>query len=321
MPENPEVLTTVDMMNFYMINKTISNINFISGKHYEDSPDDYELLLEDLPLMVDKVYCKGKQIVIQLSKDSIILDDSKESDAPKKWWILNHLVMTGSWQLQCKEEQESYVRCRIEFDKREQNGEFDIESIDFIDIRDLGKFDFINDVEVLNSRLSSIANGFIGDFIIDFKTFKTNISKCKKASLITKLRDQKSICSGIGNYLISEIMYEAQLSYLLKCNELSNSQIRKLYNSCKLIITQSYIHGGLSVENYVNIYGEKGTYEQFLKVYRKDGKNGRTSCDPYGNKVVSIKKGQTFWYVPGLQRKDLNDPDVSIEFESESDND
>lgn len=295
MPENPEVLTTVDMMNFYMINKKISNINFISGKHYVDSPEDYELLIENLPLKVDRVYCKGKQIVMQLSNPD---------DETKKWWILNHLVMTGSWQLKCKEEHESYVRCRIEFEKLESNGSFDIDSIDFVDIRDFGKFEFINDIDHITSRLSNLANGFIGDFIINFETFKLNISKCKKASLISKLRDQKSICSGIGNYLISEIMYDARLSHLLKCNEITDIQIKTLYDSCKLIITQSYIYGGLSIENYVNIYGEKGEYEPFLKVYRKDGKNGRGSCDPYGNKVLSIKKGQTFWYVPGLQRVD-----------------
>ena len=160
MPEAGEVLTTVDMMNFYMINKKISNINFLSGKHYEDNPENYDLLLESLPLKVDTVYCKGKLIVMRLSNPN---------DESKKWWILNHLVMTGSWRLKCNEEHESYVRCRIEFEKCDANGTFDIDSLDFVDIRDLGKFDFINEIDEVTSRLSNLADGFIGDFIINYK--------------------------------------------------------------------------------------------------------------------------------------------------------
>lgn len=298
MPEGPEVLTIVDMMNFYMTDKIVSGMDFVSGKHKEDNPEEYDSFVENLPLKVDKVFCKGKLIVIQLSNP----DD--ESD---KWWILSHLVMTGSWQLTCKKSDKSYVRCQMEFEETESNGVLDITTIYFIDKRDLGKFDFINDKDTLNSRLSEIASGFIGDYLIDYATFRTNIERGKKASLISKLRDQKSICSGIGNYLISEIMYDAELSHLLKCNELSDQRIRKLYESCKSIITLSYRKGGLSIENYVDINGNKGEFEPFLKVYRKDGKGGRDSTDPYGNKVLSIKKGQTFWYVPGLQKKEESD--------------
>lgn len=293
MPEGPEVLTTTDMMNFYMSGKILLEMNFISGKHEDNNPEKYPLFLDCIPLKVDKVFCKGKLIVIQLS----------DLEFPsKKVWILNHLVMTGSWQLKAKNVDKKYIRCQLKFSITENFGALDISSIDFIDIRDLGKFEFLFSECDLNSKLSTLENGFIGDYIIDFEKFKKNIQCCKKASILTKLRDQKSICSGIGNYLISEIMYDSGLSYSLKCNELSDKQIEVLYNSCKYIINLSYINGGLSIENYVNIYGDKGTFEPYLKVYRKDGKSGREKTDPYGNKVFSIKKGQTFWYVPGIQR-------------------
>lgn len=295
MPEGPEVLTTTEMMNFYMINKILLSIDFVSGKHTENNPKGYSSFLEHLPLKVDKVFCKGKLIVIQLSNPE---------NSSEKMWILNHLVMTGSWQLRSKNTDNNYIRCRMKFEETKEYGSLDIVSIDFIDIRDLGKFDFILEENILIDILSKLESGFIGDYIINLESFKKNIEKCKKASLITKLRDQKSICSGIGNYLISEIMYDAGLSHILKCNELTDQQINRLYNSCKSIISLSYSKGGLSIENYVNIYGDKGSFEPCLKVYRKDGKCGRGATDPFGNKVLSIKKGQTIWYVPGLQRND-----------------
>lgn len=303
MPEGPEVLTTVDMMNFYMSDKIVTGMDFVSGKHCEDNPEGYDSFVESLPLKVERVFCKGKQIVIQLSNPD---------DKTDKWWILNHLVMTGSWQLKCKKSDKDYIRCQLVFDPTESYGGLDITSIDFTDVRDLGKFEFINDEDSLNSKLSEIAPGFIGDYLIDFDLFHENIIKGKKANILSKLRDQKSICSGIGNYLISEIMYDSGLSHLLKCNELSERRIRKLYESCKSIITLSYQKGGLSIENYVDINGDKGGFEPFLKVYRKDGKGGRGTTDPYGNRVLSIKKGQTFWYVPGLQRTDESEKDYEI---------
>lgn len=312
MPEGPEVLTTVGMMHFYMAGKILSGMEFLSGKHSEDEPDDFSLFIDCLPLKIDKVYCKGKLIVIQLSNPN---------DSDDKWWILNHLVMTGSWQLKCKESEEDHIRCRMKFEVTEEYGVLDITSIDFLDVRDFGKFNFINDKAIVNSTLSEIADGFIGDYLIDFETFESNIRKSKKASLISKLRDQKSICSGIGNYLISEIMYDAGLSHLLKCDELSTRRIVRLYESCKSIITLSYQKGGLSIENYVDINGDKGTFEPFLKVYRKDGKSGRGTTDLHGNRVLSIKKGQTFWYVPGLQRREDTDHEESDEEESDEKSD
>jgi formamidopyrimidine-DNA glycosylase len=299
MPEGPEVRVIVDMMNFYMSGKVLWGMDFLSGHNKKEEPENYSDFIGALPLRVDNVFCKGKLIVIAFSKPG-----SKPGSKRGKWWILNHLVMTGSWRLDRTECEESHIRGEMHFDETPLHGSLDITSIYFTDVRDLGKFDFIYDHEEFYSKLSSLAPGFIGDYIIDYETFHSNIVKAKKSSLISKLRDQKSICSGIGNYLLSEIMYDAELSHLLRCDELSDKRIKRLYESCKSIITLSYRMGGLSIANYVDINGDKGGFGPLLKVYRKDGKEGRGSTDPHGNKVSSIKKGQTFWYVHGLQRRE-----------------
>lgn len=281
MPEGPEVLTIADMMDFYLTGKKLMNIEYLSGKYIDEHPDNFSTCIDFLPLQIRRVFCKGKLIVIELDND---------------WYITSHLVMTGSWRLKDTNFKKEHVRCKFTLDVTDSFGIIDISELYYIDIRDMGKFEFIQGKDNINEILSNLAYGFIGEYIIDFTTFSDNISKCKKSNLITKLRDQKSICSGIGNYLISEIMYDSELSHLLKCNELSEQQIKRLYESCKKIITLSYRNEGLSIENFVNIYGEKGKFEQFLKVYRK-----KTDC--HGNRVMSIKKGQTFWFVKGLQQR------------------
>lgn len=302
MPEGPEVLTVTDMMDFYLTGKKLMNIEYLSGKYTEEPPDNFSTCIDFLPLQIKRVFCKGKLIVIELDND---------------WYITSHLVMTGSWRLKDTNYEKEHVRCKLILDKTDNFGIIDISELYYIDIRDMGKFEFVQGKDNIDKILSNLAHGFIGEYIIDFKMFSDSITKCKKSNLITKLRDQKSICSGIGNYLISEIMYDSELSHLIRCNELSEQQIKRLYESCKKIITLSYRKGGLSIENFVNIYGEKGTFEQFLNVYRKDGKQGRSNTDLYGNRVVSIKKGQTFWYVKGLQRLERNETDISDSSDSE----
>ncbi len=165
----------------------------------------------------------------------------------------------------------------------------------------MGTFDFICKELDKNIRLNELADGFIGldEYIIDYETFYTNVKNSKKASFTTKLTDQKSICSGIGNYLLSEIMYESGLYPAIKCHELTDKDIENVFQNCAKIIKKSYEMGGMSMRDYVDVHGVEGKFETELQVYGKKNEN-----DPYGNKVHSMKRGtgQTIWYVPGLQK-------------------
>ena len=288
MPEGPEVLTIVDQLDFYLSKKEVVDVEFTSGKYEDNYPDNFEELLEDLPLVIEQVFCKGKMIVFELY--------SKDSDS--KWWIFNSLRMTGSWRFN---ESKDHTRLRMDFSPLEKNGVFDIDKIFYNDVRGLGTFEFVNDEKEKDSRLDNLASGFIGreEYLIDYKTFYNNIKNCKKSMLTGKLTDQKSICSGIGNYLISEIMYDSGLHPTIKCDQLDDEDIKKVFESCLRIIKLSYELNGMSMRDYVDVSGDEGLFEKHLKVY---GKRGKT--DPFGNKVLNMKRsnGQTIWFVPGLQR-------------------
>ena len=290
MPEQSEVLTIVDGLDFYLCRKIIKSAEFLSGKYEDNPPDGFNEFVKSLPITIEKVFCKGKLPVFNM----------KEIDGDDKWWLLNSLRMTGTWQLE--QGNKEHTRFKFTFEPKEENGVFDIDEIFYIDPRGLGTFEFINDEDTKEKKLNALAPCFIGpkEYRIDYKTFYDNIKTSKKSLLTSKLQDQKSICSGIGNYLLSEIMYECGFHPTIKCNELTDDDIQSLFDNSKKIITSSYNHGGMSMRDYVNIYGEEGKYEKELKVY---GKKGKT--DPYGNKVLSLKRGngQTLWYVPGLQQK------------------
>jgi formamidopyrimidine-DNA glycosylase len=280
MPEGPEVLTISDQLDFYLTNKTLTSIDFLSGKYEENYPDNFEEFRNDLPMKIKKVFCKGKLIIFELI------------NSKKSWYILNSLRMTGCWRF---DNHESHGRACMNFSKDKDFGVFDITKLYYIDTRSFGTFDFVTSID---ESLETLADGFIGVDEIDYDTFYKNVKSCKKASFTTKLTDQKSICSGIGNYLLSEIMYESSLHPEIKCNELDDKDIKCVFENCSKIIKKSYKLGGMSMRDYVDLYGNEGSFESHLKVY------GRKK-DPHGNLVSQKKRstGQTIWYVQELQQK------------------
>lgn len=307
MPEGPEVLTIVDQLDFYLNSKVLSSIEFTSGRYEDNGPEYFDEFVDDLPLTIERVFCKGKLIVFQLSS----VKSTNITNITKKWWIFNSLRMTGTWSLN---KNINYGRLEMNFLPRIENGVFDIDKIFYVDVRSLGTFEFIKDEDEVNKRLSDLANGFIGieEYTIDYETFYTNIKKCKNSYLTSKLTDQRSICSGIGNYLLSEILYDSEIYPFIKCSELDDEVIKRLFDSCNTLINLSYSLGGMSMRDYVDITGTSGGFHKHLKVYGK-----RKETDPYGNRVVHSKRsnGQTIWYVPGLQRIKKIKKQVVIVFE------
>lgn len=279
MPEGPEVLTVTDQLDFYLSNRNITNFIFSSGRYRQNNPPNYNTFIKSLPLRILKVECKGKVIFFHLSND---------------WYIVNSLRMTGCWSIDSSLQNDTHLRVKIELEKKK--GLFFIDDILFIDIRNFGTFEFVKNNTYIERR-DSLKNGFIGEYIISLKEFREGIEKCKNSLLVNKLCDQKSICSGIGNYLLSEILYDSRIHPNAKCRDLCEIDIETLYNSCNDKITQSYNLQGLTMRDYKDTYGNVGSFGKFLKVY------GNRDCDENGFVVKRGKRssGQTTWYVDEVQ--------------------
>jgi formamidopyrimidine-DNA glycosylase len=102
----------------------------------------------------------------------------------------------------------------------------------------------------------------------------------RRMKLTTLLMSQTLLVSGIGNYLTSEIMYDAKIFPSKKMNELSEKEIDAL---CKSMID---VYKRMLTDKYFEVYHKK--------------------FDSLGNKVVSSKgiiSGRTLWWVPEIQQE------------------
>jgi len=103
------------------------------------------------------------------------------------------------------------------------------------------------------------------------EAFKELLRKKPNAQIKPLLMDQTFI-AGVGNIYSQEACFYAGVLPTRKVKTLTNEEIRELYEGLRKILTDALHQGGSSVDTYVDIRGEKGSYVPQLKVYGRGGK-------------------------------------------------
>jgi formamidopyrimidine-DNA glycosylase len=85
------------------------------------------------------------------------------------------------------------------------------------------------------------------------------------------LMDQTILC-GIGNIYSDEILHAAGLRYDRMTDSLSTMEIRRLYRAVVETMHEAIKYGGSSLadEQYVDLFGKTGTYQEHHQVYDRD---------------------------------------------------
>ncbi len=85
------------------------------------------------------------------------------------------------------------------------------------------------------------------------------------------LTDQ-SMIAGIGNIYADEILFDSGLRYDRDTDSLTTQEIRRLYRSLVEILHEAIKYGGstLGDEQYVDLNGKPGEYQQHHQVYDRE---------------------------------------------------
>lgn len=127
----------------------------------------------------------------------------------------------------------------------------------------------------------------------------TKLIKSRPGALARELMKQ-NIVSGVGNYILSECLYDTKLHPLIECKDLTKKQAKNLYNNIVEIMIKSIKYKGVSIRDYRPLTQRKerndecgtgggdntikGTGQKHLKVYKQNK-------DPNGYSIEVIKKG------------------------------
>ena len=114
-----------------------------------------------------------------------------------------------------------------------------------------------------------------------------------ETKLKTLLMDDTFVV-GIGPMYADEVLFHAGLRYDRVSNSLTTQEIRRLYRALVETLFDAVKYRGSSVEGsaYVDVFGERGSYQDHHAVYQKDGALSPRSRRP----IVKSKFGGVWTY-------------------------
>ena len=224
MPEGPECHLAAEMLNKYFQNTIITNIDFSGGRYLKHGiPKGLENTSDLIKnkMLIEKIYCKGKLIIWKFKNNS---------------YLLNTLGMSGRWTFK------KVKHCDVCFTFTLNDNTNSECKIWFKDQRHFGTFKLVNQSE-FSKKIKSIGYDVLESTESDeFLTKEKWDDLCLQygyMNLSNFLMDQTKI-SGIGNYLRSEIMYEAEINPFSYIIDLSETEINNLYKYIISITADSY---------------------------------------------------------------------------------
>lgn len=251
MPEGDTVLRETIWLETQIGNKVLTNVAKYNGK----CPN---INLSKLKKCFDKpvvdILCKGKKFFIRFAEDVT---------------LTFHHKMGGFWSTEITDN--TFLRMSF---RDEDQQVIDI----FYNNTRLGDVELLETNKAYKDKINKLADGFIGRFILSKEDWIARCSKyTKKKSVRLALMNQDELCSGLGNYLVAEIMYIAQIHPKAKFGDLSQDNINELYDTC-CVVTRGFFEQTIDKR----IYGCK--------------------VGPLGNPIEKIKmSGRTAWFVPLIQ--------------------
>ncbi|SPO04876.1 related to formamidopyrimidine-DNA glycosylase [Cephalotrichum gorgonifer] len=312
MPEIAEVARIVHFLRLHLVGKRIAKAS---------APDD--------PIVFGKVGTTGPQIESAANGKKVVAAGSQG----KYFWIafdkpphlVMHFGMTG-W-IHIKDEKTAYTNY---YKKQKPEDEdlwpprfwkFQLETdskppvkVAFTDARRLGRVRVV-DCPGAEIRKHSplVENG--PDPVVDVDIFTEDFLrrkvKSRKVPIKALLLDQKAI-SGIGNWVADEVLFQARLHPELYCDQFSDGQIKKLYESIRYVC-----------QTAVDKLGDSDQFPKDWLFNHRWGKGKLNSAGtlPTGEKLAFLTVGgRTSCFAPALQKKTgkvAGDADVKAEGEEE----
>lgn len=160
-----------------------------------------------------------------------------------------------------------------------------------------GKFLLVSDDELAsepNTKDIGI-DPYDEKFTLDYFS---SLLKGKKAQIKAFLMNQTNV-GGIGNMYMHDILFKARLHPQKKISNMSEEEIRRLYESIIEVLNLSRDKGAFAFES--DFYGQKGSYtmDYFLVGYKEN-----QPCPVCGETIALIKTGSTSTFIcPACQKE------------------
>lgn len=278
MPELPEVESVRQGLQQMIIGEKIGTVE-VRWPNIIESPAVAEFKKRLEGQVFEKVERRGKFLLFYLSEDVLI----------------SHLRMEGKYQfvLPSYGEEDGTENKHTHVIFYLENGH----QLRYLDVRKFGRMSLVQKGQEFNHKSLAklgpepVAEKFTLPAMQEFLTRRT---KAIKGILL----DQEMVV-GIGNIYADEILYRAQIHPEQSAKSLTAQESTALYHAIIEVLAAAVRKGGTTIRSYENAFGENGNYQEFLKVYGKEG----LECPRCGNQIKKIKvAGRGTHFCPHCQR-------------------
>lgn len=132
--------------------------------------------------------------------------------------------------------------------------------------------------------------------MISVSRFLELLTRLKKPIKIA-IMDQE-IISGVGNIYANDALWEAHVNPQTPSHKLQEDQLTSLLESIKLVLSEGIKYGGATAQDYVNLHGLGGHYQEHFRTYSREG----LPCYRCKTKIIRITLGgRGTFYCPQCQ--------------------
>ncbi len=103
------------------------------------------------------------------------------------------------------------------------------------------------------------------------EAFAERFKRRAKTSIKAALLDQ-TVVAGVGNIYADESLWGAKIHPKRPVNTITAKEFQNLYTELRAVMNLAIEKGGSTDKNYVNAEGKRGSYMDFARVFRQEGK-------------------------------------------------
>lgn len=255
MPELPEVETIVRQLDLALCGQILREIRVLDI-------DKINIPNRGLPLgqKLREVTRFGKQIIIGF-------EPLRKTSLP---YIIVHLRMTGRlfWD-QGQGEVPDYLRAQLCFSGGNLN---------FCDVRRFGTLKFADSLPSIGNLVDPTTDLFT------LRWFGKELGRSSQNIKSWLLRQDRLV--GIGNIYACEALFAAKIRPTRSASSLTITEIGLLHRAIKKILNQAISQRGTTFSDFQDSRGERGGYQQSLKVYDRLGLPCKRCSQPIERKVI-----------------------------------
>ena len=256
MPEAPDLEVINEFLDANVLGRSVASISVQKPMVVRSLVND---LAGDIPgRTIDRVHRRGKFLLLEFSGDR---------------WLAINPMLTGALQY-CQSKQRTLKKTCFVLDMGEG------QQLRYLDDKQMGKVYYVKEqqlaqIPVLAEQGPDVLSG------ITFEDFGQRLKKFHGE--IKGVLTRGAFISGIGNAYSDEILFAAGLSPFRKARSLSNTELRRLYESCPQVAREAIdvLRERMGADIHVKI-------RDFLKVHNKGGQ----PCPGCGGNITQLTANQ-----------------------------